>query len=256
LLSDAELDRYARQIILPPFGGAGQAKLKAAHVVIIGAGGLGCPIITYLAAAGVGRLTIIDDDVVELSNLHRQPLFSDADIGSPKAEIAAQAAQRINPHLTCHPHVTRLTADNADRLLADADLILDGCDNFATRLLVNAAAVQAKTPLLSAAVGAFDGQIALYAGWQEDQPCYACLVGDDPHREGMNCAEAGVMGALVGMIGTMAALEAIRALSGWGRPLLGRLMLVDMLDRQWREMGVSKDPACPICQKNTGDMAV
>lgn len=255
MLSDAELDRYARQIILPPFGGAGQAKLKAAHIAIIGAGGLGCPIITYLAAAGVGRLTIIDDDVVELSNLHRQPLFSDADIGLPKADIAAQAAQRINPHLICHPHVTRLTHGNADRLLADADLILDGCDNFATRLLVNAAAVRAKTPLLSAAIGAFDGQVALYGGWRDDQPCYACLVGDDPHREGTNCAEAGVMGALVGMIGTMAALEAIRALSGWGRPLLGRLLLVDMMDRQWREMGVAKDPACPICRPVQGSAA-
>lgn len=248
MLSDAELDRYARQIILPPFGGAGQAKLKASHVVIIGAGGLGCPAITYLAAAGVGQISIIDDDVVELSNLHRQPLFTDADIGSPKAKVAAEAAHRINPHGIIRPHVTRLSADNAECLLAGSDLILDGCDNFATRFITNAAAVRLNTPLLSAAVGAFDGQIALYEGWRADQPCYACLVGDDPHRDGINCAEAGVMGALVGMVGTMAALEAIRALTGWGRSLRSRLTLIDMMDRQWREVGIGKDPACPVCQ--------
>lgn len=251
MLSDAELDRYARQIILPHFGGAGQAKLKSAHVAVIGAGGLGCPAITYLAAAGVGRISIIDDDVVELSNLHRQPLFSDDDLGVPKALVAARTGQRINPHVQYDAHVTRLGSDNVDALLSGADIILDGCDNFATRLMVNAAAVRANTPLLSAAVGAFDGQIALYEGWRSNQPCYACLVGDNPHRDGINCAEAGVMGALVGMVGTMAALEVIRHLSGWGRSLLGRLMVVDMMDRQWREMGVAKDPACPVCHHQT-----
>jgi adenylyltransferase/sulfurtransferase len=249
LLSDAELDRYARQIILPQFGGAGQAKLKAAHVAMIGAGGIGCPAIAYLAAAGVGRLTIVDDDVVELSNLHRQPLFADDDIGASKAEVAAKVARRINPHVEAVPLIERLGDANAEALLAGASLILDGCDNFATRLAVNRAAVALRVPLLSAAIGAFEGQVALYEGWRADGPCYACLVGDDPNQEGINCAETGVMGALAGMIGTMAALEAVRALSGWGRPLAGRLAIVDMLERRWREVGVAKDPECPICRR-------
>lgn len=248
MLSDAELDRYARQIILPAFGGAGQAKLKESHVAVIGAGGIGCPAITYLAAAGVGKLTIIDHDIVELSNLQRQPLFTDADIGSRKAEVAAVAARRINPHVAAGAVVQRLDAENAATLLGGATLILDGCDNFATRLAVNRAAVTLQIPLLSAAIGAFEGQVALYRGWRADGPCYACLVGDDPDRPGVNCAETGVMGALAGMIGTMAALEAVRALTGWGQPLAGRLAIIDMLDRRWREVGVEKDPECPICR--------
>ena len=248
MLSDAELDRYARQIILPAFGGAGQAKLKGAHVAVIGAGGIGCPAITYLAAAGVGKLSIIDHDVVELSNLQRQPLFTDADIGSRKAELAANAARRINPHVEAVAVAERLDDDNAEALLAGASLILDGCDNFETRLAVNRAAVALHIPLLSAAIGAFEGQVALYEGWRAECACYACLVGSDPDREGINCAETGVMGALAGMVGTMAALEAVRALTGWGQPLAGRLVIVDMLDRRWREVGVSKDPLCPVCR--------
>ena len=152
MLSDAELDRYARQIILPQFGGAGQARLKAAHVAIIGAGGIGCPAIAYLAAAGVGRLTVIDHDHVELSNLHRQPLFTDPDIGRPKAEVAMAAARRINPHVDAVPVIQRLDDGNARTLLAGASLILDGCDNFGTRLAVNRAAVALEIPLLSAAI--------------------------------------------------------------------------------------------------------
>ena len=248
MLSDAELDRYARQIILPAFGGAGQAKLKTAHVAVIGAGGIGCPAITYLAAAGVGRLTIIDHDHVEISNLQRQPLFTDADIGSLKVEVAADAARRINPHVEAFAITRRLDADNAEALLAGATLILDGCDNFETRLTVNRTAVALRIPLLSAAIGAFEGQVALYQGWRADSPCYACLVGDDPDRPGINCAEQGVMGALAGMIGTMAALEAVRALTGWGQSLTGKLAIIDMLDRRWREVAVSRDPECPICR--------
>ena len=248
MLSDAELDRYARQIILPAFGGAGQTKLKAAHVAIVGAGGIGCPAITYMTVAGVGQLTIIDHDVVELSNLQRQPLFTDADIGARKAEVAADAARRINPHVTAVAIAERLEDGNAAALLTGATLILDGCDNFATRLTVNRAAVALQVPLLSAAIGAFEGQVALYEGWRADSPCYACLVGDDPDRPGINCAETGVMGALAGMVGTMAALEAVRALSGWGSALTGRLAIIDMLDRRWREVAVPKDPECPICR--------
>ncbi|MDK2760387.1 MAG: HesA/MoeB/ThiF family protein [Sphingopyxis sp.] len=248
MLSDAELDRYARQIILPAFGGSGQAKLKQAHVAIIGAGGIGCPAITYLAAAGVGRLTIIDHDRVELSNLQRQPLFSDADIGASKAMVAADAARRINRHVDVAAIVDRLADANAETLLGGATLILDGCDNFDTRLAANRAAVALRIPLLSAAIGAFEGQVALYEGWRAGQACYACLVGGAPDREGVNCAETGVMGALAGMIGTMAALETVRALTGLGSPLTGRLAIVDMLDRRWREVAVPQDPSCPICQ--------
>ncbi|WP_447932875.1 HesA/MoeB/ThiF family protein [Sphingopyxis fribergensis] len=248
MLSDAELDRYARQIILPAFGGTGQAKLKRAHVAIIGAGGIGCPAITYLAAAGVGKLSIIDHDIVELSNLQRQPLFTDADIGAQKAEVAAEAARRINPNVETVAVAERLGGDNAEALLAGASLILDGCDNFDTRLAVNRAAVALQIPLLSAAIGAFEGQVALYEGWRGEDACYACLVGSDPDREGVNCAETGVMGALAGMIGTMAALETVRALTGLGSSLTGRLAIVDMLSRRWREVGVPKDPLCPVCR--------
>ena len=248
MLSDAELDRYARQIILPQFGGAGQAKLKASHVAVIGAGGIGCPAITYLAAAGLGKLTIIDHDVVELSNLQRQPLFTDADIGASKAEVAAAAARRINPHVEAVTVAAQLDVGNAETLLAGANLILDGCDNFETRLAVNRAAVALKIPLLSAAIGAFEGQVALYEGWREGSPCYQCLVGADPDREGINCAETGVMGALAGLVGTMAALEAVRALTSWGSSLTGRLAIIDMLDRRWREVGIAKDPGCPTCR--------
>ena len=248
MLSDAELDRYARQIILPQFGGAGQARLKDSHVAVIGAGGIGCPAITYLAAAGVGRLTIIDHDVVELSNLQRQPLFTDADIGASKAEVAVDAVERINPHVDRAAQVVRLTDSNAAELLEGTNLILDGCDKFDTRLAVNRAAVTLHIPLLSAAIGAFEGQVALYEGWREGSPCYQCLVGADPDREGINCAETGVMGALAGLVGTMAALEAVRALTGWGSSLTGRLAIIDMLDRRWREVGIAKDPGCPTCR--------
>lgn len=246
--SDAELDRYARHIVLPQIGGAGQAKLKAAHVAVVGAGGIGCPAIQYLAAAGVGALTIIDDDGVELSNLQRQILFADADIGAPKAEAAAAAARRLNPHGEARAIAARIETGNAAALIAGATLVVDGCDNFATRLAVNAACVAARIPLLSAAIGAFDAQVGLFEGWRADQPCYACLVGADPARDGINCAEAGVLGALAGFAGTFAAVEAVRAITGFGTALTGRLALVDMLERRWREVRVTKDPGCPICR--------
>jgi molybdopterin-synthase adenylyltransferase len=249
MLTDAELDRYARHIILPEIGGAGQARLKAAHVAIIGAGGIGCPVIQYLAAAGVGRLTIIDDDRVELSNLHRQILFADADIGTSKATAAATAAQRINPHIDAVPVAARIGPDNAAALLAGATLVIDGCDNFATRLAVNAACIGRRIPLLSAAIGAFDAQVALFEGWRDDQPCYACLVGSDPAREGVNCAEAGVLGALAGMAGTLTAVEAVRAITGFGRALTGQLLISDLVDRRWREVRIAKDPECATCRK-------
>lgn len=249
MFSDAELDRYARHIILPEIGGAGQARLKAAHVAIVGAGGIGCPLIQYLAAAGVGRLSIIDDDRVELSNLHRQILFTDADIGARKADAAAAAARRINAHVDAVPVAARLAVDNAAALLGGATLVIDGCDNFATRLAVNSACVANAVPLLSAAIGTFDVQIALFEGWQTEQPCYACLVGSDPAREGVNCAEAGVLGALAGHAGTLAAVEAVRAIVGFGRPLTGHMLINDLVDRRWREVRIAKEPECATCRK-------
>lgn len=248
MLTDAELDRYARHIILPQIGGAGQARLKAARVVVVGAGGIGCPVIQYLAAAGVGQIVIVDDDRVELSNLQRQILFADDHIGTPKAEAAAAAARRINPHIVAEPLAERIDTGNAASIIAGASLTIDGCDNFATRLAVNAACVAARVPLLSVAIGAFDTQIGLFEGWRNDQPCYACLVGSDPARDEINCAEAGVLGALAGVAGTMAALEAVRAIAGFGSALTGRLMLFDMLDRRWRELRIAKDPGCPKCR--------
>lgn len=249
MLSDAELDRYARHIVLPQIGGAGQARLKSAHVAVIGAGGIGCPVIQYLAAVGVGTLTIIDDDAIALSNLQRQVLFADADIGAAKANVAAAAVLRINPHVTVHAQRQRIEAANAATLLSGAMLVIDGCDNFDTRLAVNAACINAKIPLLSAAIGAFDAQVALFEGWRDDQPCYACLVGSDPAQDGINCAEAGVLGALAGFAGTLAAVEAVRAIAGFGPPLTGKLVLTDMFERRWREVRIAKDPECPICRK-------
>lgn len=248
-LSDAELDRYARQIILPGFGGAGQARVRQSHVALIGAGGIGCPAISALAAAGVGTLTIIDHDVVERSNLHRQPLFSDADIGASKAEVAAAAARRINPHVTATARPVRLDAANAPSLLTGADLILDGCDRFATRRTVNAAAVALGIPLLSAAVTGFAGQVALFDPRAAGQPCYQCLVGDADDAPGESCAEAGVLGPVAATVGALAATEALRHLAGTGDPLTGHLILADMMARRWRTVRIAQDPECPVCRR-------
>lgn len=246
-LTDAELERYARHIVLPQIGGVGQTRLREAQVVVIGAGGIGCPVIAYLAAAGVGTIRIVDPDVVSLSNLQRQILFADSDIGQPKAEVAAQAAQRINPHVKPIAINRAIDVDNAALLLRDADVVIDGCDNFATRLIVAEAATRNHIPLVSAAVGSFEGQIATYRGWEADQPCYGCLVGDDPERPDVNCADTGVVGALTGVIGSMAALEVIRAIHPFGADTAGKLVIADLLSLRFRTLTVAKDPACPVC---------
>jgi adenylyltransferase/sulfurtransferase len=249
-LSDEELDRYARHIVLPQIGGAGQATLKAAHVAIIGAGGIGCPALLYLTAAGVGTITLIDDDDIALSNLQRQIAFGTADVGQSKVNVAAAAAVRLNAHVRIAPQRARIADANAAALLTGADIILDGCDNFATRLAVNRASIARRIPLISAAIGAFEGQIAHFRGWEDDQSCYACLVGDQPDRPEANCAEAGVLGALAGVIGTFAALEVVRALVPFGTALTGHLFLSDMIDRRVREIRIVKDPQCPACRKS------
>ncbi len=245
--SDLELERYARHIVLPGFGGGGQAALKRARVAVIGAGGLGSPCLMYLAAAGVGRLTIIDDDAVALSNLQRQILFTAADVGAMKAEAAATRLHALNPHVETVAVPLRLDGDNVDALLSGHDLIIDGSDSFATRLAVSDAALALRVPLVSGAVGPLDGQVALFIGHDPALPCYRCFVGspaDDPAR---NCAATGVLGALTGVIGSLMALEAMRALSGLGTASAGTILLFDAGSGAMRRVALAKDPACPAC---------
>ena len=243
-LTDDQLDRYARHIILKEVGGAGQQALLNASVVVVGAGGIGSPVIQYLAAAGIGRLRLIDDDVVDLSNLQRQTIFAMADIGRPKVEAAADWVRAANSDVTVEPVRARIDADNVRELLAGADAIIDGCDNFATRLAVSDASVALRIPLVSAAVGQFDGQLATWRGWEAGQPCYRCLVGSDPARDELSCADQGVLGAITGIMGSLGASEVLRALTGFGEDVAGRLLLVDALAFRFRTIKVSKDPAC------------
>lgn len=246
-LGEEERARYARQIILREIGGAGQRRLKQAKVVVIGAGGIGSPVIAYLAGAGIGHLVVIDDDLVDRSNLQRQILFGSADVGASKAAQAAAAVARQNPHVTVEPVSARITADNAADLIAGAAVVVDGCDNFATRLAVADAALDQRIPLVSAAVGQFEGQLAVYRGWEADKPCYRCLVGNAPDRDEATCAEQGVLGPVTGILGSIAALEAIRALAPFGEDPAGRLILLDLLALRFRNIRVPKDPACPAC---------
>ncbi len=246
-LSDAQIERYQRHILLQEIGGAGQARLLSAQVVMIGAGGIGCPAIAYLAAAGVGTIRVIDPDHVALSNLQRQILFGTADIGRPKGEAAHDAAVRLNPDCHLIPINMRLDADNADMLLRESDIVLDGCDSFSTRLIVSNAATRLRLPLVSAAVGRFDGQIGVWRGWEPGAPCYRCLVGSDPGEAGRDCASEGVLGALSGVIGTLGALEVIRALVPFGTPMTGRLLVADLMAQRYRTFTIPKDPACPVC---------
>ena len=246
-LSDDELTRYARHIVLKEVGGAGQQRFRAAHVVVIGAGGIGSPAIQYLAAAGIGRLTIVDDDTVDLSNLQRQTIYATGDIGLGKADAAAAAAWRLNPHVVAQAHAVRIDATNVTDILAGADAILDGCDNFPTRLCVADAAHAAHIPLVSAAIGQFDGQLGVFRGWEADKPCYRCFVGDDPDRAGVSCAEDGVLGPMAGAIGSLAALEVLRALHPFGDDSAGKLLLADTLSLRFRTLRLPKDPGCNTC---------
>jgi adenylyltransferase/sulfurtransferase len=205
---------------------------------------VGSPAFQGLAAAGVGRLIVIDDDHVALSNLQRQTLFGDADIGRGKAEVAAQAVTRLNAHVAVTAVARRIDAANAAALLAGADVVIDGCDNFVTRLAVADAAAHARIPLVSAAAAQFEGQLAVYRPWEADKPCYRCFVGSDPDRPETSCAEAGVLGALTAMIGSLAALEAIRSIARFGDDPAGKLLLIDALAFRFRTIAVPKDPGC------------
>jgi molybdopterin/thiamine biosynthesis adenylyltransferase len=243
-LSDEELARYARHIVLLQVGGLGQRKLKSATIAVIGAGGIGSAVVPALAGAGVGRLTIVDSDVVELSNLHRQPLFRERDAGYAKAEMAAQFAHRLNRFVSVKPVQQRIGTENAQQLLTGHAMVIDGSDNFATRLAVSDACVALGIPLLSAAAVQFQGQVGLFRG----QPCYRCFVGDAFDADDCdNCAELGVLGALTGTVGSFAALLAINAILGIGEDQAGKLHLFDGEKLEWRAIRIPADPACRAC---------
>jgi molybdopterin/thiamine biosynthesis adenylyltransferase len=246
------LERFARHIVLPEVGGAGQVALADARVVMIGCGGIGSPALQYLAAAGVGRLTLIDNDTVDASNLQRQTIFSDADVGAAKAECAERWVRRFDPAIAVKAVTARVTRDNARDLLEGVSLVLDGCDNFATRLAVSDACVATCVPLTSAALGRFQGQVANFAGHLAGQPCYRCFVGDAFDTDDCDtCAADGVLGAMAGLVGSFAAMHAIRVLlegrAALGDPQWGRLHLIDGLVPQMRALTIAKDPDCRGC---------
>jgi len=247
LFTEDELARYARHIVLHEIGGTGQQRLKAARVLVIGAGGLGSPSILYLAAAGVGTIGVVDDDVVGLSNLQRQVLFGTEDVGEPKVVSAARAVARLTPHVAVRRHQTRLGPENAPVIFAEYDLVLDGSDNFETRALVNAWAVASGIPLVSAALGRWEGQIGVFHP-ARGGPCYACVFPEAP-AAGLvpACAEAGILGALAGVMGAMQAAEAIKLITGAGHPLMGRLMIYDALEAETRIIEIARQPDCPVC---------
>lgn len=243
-LSDEELDRYARHIVLPQIGGAGQLRLQGANLAIVGAGGIGAGAIPALTGAGIGHLTIIDDDRVELSNLQRQPLYAESQIGERKADLAARFIGKRNPNIECRTVPDHIEGDNADAILSGHDLIIDGTDNFATRLVVSDAAVRLGIPLISAAAQQFQGQVALF----RNRPCYRCFVGDAFDADDCDtCAELGVLGALTGTIGNFAALLAIREIVGIAPDAAGTLHLFDGLTLKWRQIRIAPDAACKSC---------
>jgi len=249
-LSDEELDRYARHLVLREVGGVGQAKIRAAKVLIVGAGGLGSPVALYLAAAGVGTIGIVDDDAVSLSNLQRQILFDTKDVGTPKVAAAAQRLAALNPGARVRPHHTRLTAANVESLIADYDIVADGSDNFETRFLVNDACHAAKKILVSAAVTEFDGQLATFKAWDKSSayPCYRCLFrGPPPPGTVGSCSETGVLGAAAGVMGSLQALEVLKQVTGMGENLAGKILITDTLVWRFRVVELSPDPQCPLC---------
>jgi adenylyltransferase/sulfurtransferase len=245
-LSAEELRRYARHVILPEVGLDGQRRLKESRVLAVGAGGLGSPLALYLAAAGVGTIGLVDFDVVDESNLHRQLLFGSRDVGRPKLEAAGRRLRDVNPHVEIVPFEERLTSENALHVLRDFDVIADGTDNFPTRYLVNDACVMLGKPNAYASIFRFEGQAAVF--WAERGPCYRCLY-PEPPPPGLvpSCAEGGVLGVLPGLLGTIQATETIKLLLGIGDPLIGRLLLVDTLGMRFRELRVRKNPACAVC---------
>ncbi len=252
MLSDDELERYARHIILREVGGPGQAALRRARVRVIGAGGLGAPGLLYLAAAGVGTLGVVDDDVVTLSNLQRQIIHATPDLGMPKVKTAAVTIARLNPNVAVKAHHVRLVAENALKLIGDYDIVADGSDNFATRYLVSDACFFAKKPLVSAALGTFDGTLTTIRAFEHGadgnpNPTYRCVFPEPPPPGTVPaCAEAGVLGALAGVVGSLMALEVIREVVGFGEGLVGRLLMIDARAMRFESLRYSWDPANPL----------
>jgi len=249
--TEDQIQRYARHILLPQVGGQGQDKLLNSKVLVVGAGGLGSPVLMYLAAAGVGTLGIVDDDVVDLSNLQRQIVHTTDRIGVAKVQSAATALRAINPDIKLNLHQERLTIDNVEVLMKDYDLVTDGSDNFATRFLINDAAYFTRTPLVIGAILRFDGQVATFKnfpGGDPDGPCYRCIFREPPPPGQVpSCSEAGVLGALCGTVGSLQATEIIKELLGIGESLSGSLLIYDALATQFRTIKVKRDPGCPLC---------
>ncbi len=246
-MNDEQLLRYSRHLLLTELGLEGQARLRAAHVLIVGAGGLGCPAALYLASGGIGRLTIADPDVVDLTNLQRQILYRSESVGALKVESARTTLHAVNPEVEVVPIAARLGGEALERAVAAADVVLDCSDNFATRHAVNRACVRHARPLVSGAAIRFDGQLAVFDPRQPEAPCYACLFPEDAQAEELRCAVMGVLAPLTGTIGAMQATEAIKLVAGIGEPLAGRLLLVDALLGESRTVRISKDPHCVVC---------
>ncbi len=246
-MQDEELLRYSRHILLPGLDVDGQEKLLAASVLIVGLGGLGCPVALYLAAAGVGRLVLADHDTVELSNLQRQIAHGTASIGSSKVASARQQCLALNPGVVVDTLMERLSGDRLREMVSAVDLVVDCSDNFSTRFALNETCVALRKPLVSGAAIRSEGQLAVFDSRQPNAPCYRCLYSPDAGDEALNCSEAGVLSPIVGVIGSLQATEAIKVLAGYGQPLTGRLLLLDGANMDIRTLTLGKDPACPVC---------
>ena len=246
-MNDDQLLRYSRHILLDAIGVEGQQRLLDSHALVIGAGGLGSPVALYLGTAGVGRITLVDHDTVDVTNLQRQIAHNLARVGQPKAESARETIAAINPDVQVLPVVQRADAAWLARAVAEADVVLDCSDNFQTRQAVNAACVAARKPLVSGAAIGFDGQISVYDSRQADAPCYACIFPPDATFEEVRCSTMGVFAPLVGIIGSMQAAEALKLLAGVGSSLAGRLQMLDARNMEWTEIRLPRQPACPVC---------
>jgi len=253
-MDDQQLLRYSRHILLDELGPDAQARFAAAHALVIGVGGLGAPVAQFLAAAGVGTITLCDADRVDLTNLQRQILYATADVGRPKVEAAIGRLAAINPGVELRPVATRVAGDALRGLVAAADIVIDCCDNFETRHAVNRACVAASKPLVSGAAIRFDGQVAVFDARDAASPCYHCLFGEGDELEETRCATMGVFAPVVGIVGATQAAEALKLLAGVGESLAGRLLLLDALAMQWREMRVPRDPACAVCGSSVSEV--
>ena len=246
-MTDDQLLRYSRHILLDEIGIEGQQRLLDSHVLVVGAGGLGSPVVLYLGTAGVGRITLVDDDAVDLTNLQRQIAHNLERVGRPKAESARDAVAAINPDVLVRPVVMRAGVQELDELVQQVDVVMDCCDNFATRQAINRACVARGKPLVSGAAIRFDGQVSVYDLRHADSPCYACVFPPDQQLEEVACATMGVFAPLVGIIGSMQASEALRLLTGVGTSLAGRLQMLDARSMEWSELRLRRDPACRVC---------